>query len=53
MLIKVKIDVIKMHLVNVYKAWTLTLFVIEMSFFSPDILYIEKGLYRIIAENCL
>ncbi len=52
MLIEVKIDAIKMPLVNVYKSWTLTLIVIEMSFFSSDILYIEKGLYRIIGVNC-
>ena len=52
MLIKVRIDEIRMHLVNVYKSWTLTLIVIEMSFFSSDILYIEKSMYRIIAVNC-
>ncbi len=52
MLVKVKIDVIKMHLVNVYKTWILTLIVIEVSFFSPDILYIEKSMYRIIGVNC-
>ncbi len=52
MLIKVKIDVIKMPLVNVYKRWTLTLIVIEVSFFSLDILYIEKVLYLIIGVNC-